>query len=233
MPVHQDTEYMTEIEDLTKYFENAKHDPSLLKKISDDPIGVLKSNNIHVEDEFKEAVISQLKLLSSTGGLHPHTIEADAMSAQLLSLSDSAPVVTPMSAPAAPSGLVITQPDKVPDTPPPEVLDAIQILVKPWGLVLVVREPAIKYLQGGGTISASVLGGIAALAGVTGPVGVAVGIIVGILAAALGIFSGVITITDQGKGVYLTWTWAQFLPWIVPPIIPNPMYGIPVVTPVK
>jgi len=232
MPVHQDTEYRKKIEDLTEYFEKAKDDPLLLKKISEDPLGVLQSMNIPVEDEFKEAVTSQLQAVSSTASLQPHKREVELMSAQVRHLSDSAPVATRISAPAAPTGLTIKS-VKEPDTIPPEALNAVEFLVKPWGLVLVVREPAIKYLQGGGTISASALGGIAAVAGVTGPAGIVVALIVGICAAALGIFSGVISIMDQGKGVYLTWTWAQFIPFLVPPLIPNPMYGIPVVTPIK
>jgi len=217
MTVIQDTEYRKNIEDLTEYFEKAKDAPSLLTKISEDPLGVLQSMNISVEDKFKEAVTSQLRAASSTASPQPHKREVELMSEQVRHLSGSEVVATPMSASAE---------------TPPEVLDAVQFLVKPWGLVLVVREPAIKYLQGGGTISASVLGGIAAVAGVTGPLGIAVGLIVGICAAALGVFSGVINIMDRGKGVYLTWTWAQFLPFLIPPFIPNPMYGIPVVTPI-
>ena len=98
--------------------------------------------------------------------------------------------------------------------------------VRPWGLVLVVREPAIKYFEGGGGISAAGLGGIAAVVGPMGALGTLAGIFVGIIAAALGIYAGVILIVDRGKGVYLTWTWAQLIPGL-------PQYGLPVVTAIK
>ena len=231
MPAHQDTDYREKIDDLTEYFENAKDDPLLLKKISEDPLGVLQSMDIPVEDEFKEAVTSQLQAVAATTSLQAPKREVELMSAKVRHLADSVPLAA-QRAPAAPTGLTVESVKK-PDTIPPEVSNAVDFWVKPWGLVLVVREPAIKYLQGGGTISAGVLGGIAAAAGVAGPVGVVVALIVGICAAALGIYSGVINIMDQGKGVYLTWTWAQFIPFLVPPFIPNPMYGIPVVTSIK
>ena len=186
--------------------------------------------DISVEDEFKEAVTSQLQMMKETRPDAPHANEVKLMSAQ----------VHELSAPAAPTGLTIVEDNKA-DEVAPEVVNAMEFQVKPWGLVLVVREPAVKYLQGGGQITGSVLGGIGGAAGLTGlaaassllgPLGIIAGAVLAIVGAALGIYSAVISMMDQGKGVYLTWTWAQFVPFLVPPLIPNPMYGLPVVTPI-
>jgi hypothetical protein len=212
MSTNQDTEYSKEKDGLTKYFTDAKDEPLLFKRMSEDPLEVLQSMGIPVEDQFKEAVTSQLRAAVDLTSPQAPEREANLMSAEAKRMS---------ARPAAPTGLRVQQ-----DTMPPEVQKAVDFWVKPWGLVLVVREPAVKYLQGGGAISAGALGGIAAVAGVTGPFGVAVAVIVGICAAALGIYSGVITIMDQGKGVYLTWTWAQLIPAL-------PQYGLPLVTPIK
>jgi hypothetical protein len=238
MPANGDTEYRKKIDDLTAYFQNAKDDPQLLKKVGEDPLGVLQSMDICVEDEFTEAVKSQLQALAATTSLIAHKREVNQMSAKMQDLADSAPVAD-QRVPTAPTGLRVVSVKKS-DTIPPEVKNAVQFLVKPWGLVLVVREPAIKYLEGGGDISAGTLGGIAAVAALTslaeGPLaalGILVGVILGICAAALAIYAGVIKMMNQGKGIYLTWTWAQFIPWLLPPLVPNPVYGIPVVTPIK
>ena len=204
----KDTDRMKKMDQVTGYFQNVQNDPALLERMSRDPIGVLRSMGITVDEKFKDAVTLQLRGIADFTKLQmeEETAKADKRPQEAM-MADMA------------------KSDDVPE----EVKQAIEFSVQPWGLVLTVREPAVKYLQGGGGISAGVLGGIATLAGITGPLGIGIAIIAGICAAALGIYAGVITITDRGKGVYLTWTWAQFLPFLIPPI-PNPMYGIPVVT---
>lgn len=199
----QKTEYKKEMDDLAEYFSRSKSDPILLKKMTENPLEVLQSMGISVEYPFKDAATIQLRAMASLTSLHLE--ELTPAKARIMPESDL----------------------------PPEVKNALEFVVKPWGLVLVVREPAIKYLQGGGSITAGVLAAIATAAGVTGPVGIAIAVIAGICAAAFTIYNGVITMTNKGQGVYLTWTWPQFLPFIIliPPI-PNPMYGIPVITPI-
>ena len=110
-----------------------------------------------------------------------------------------------------------------------DIADSFEFVVRPWGLVLVVDEPGMKYIEGGGIITAGILGGIAGVLAVPAAV---LGAVLVVAAAALAVFEGVMLLTDQGKGVYLTWTWAQFWPFLPLPPIPNPMYGIPVVTPI-
>lgn len=210
-----------EIESLIELLKSAKSDPSVLEKISKDPIGILQSLNIHVEDELKDAVISQFEAISST-------ISHDAHNSQRVAMSAKA------SAPLPPTNVTI-ETGKAEAAVPPEVLEALEFKIAPWGFVLIAREPAIKYLEGGGTITASALGGIAALAGLGGlaaatgvlaPLGITVAVITGIIAAILGITSGIITIADEGNGVYLTWTWAQVLPFLN-------ITNLPVITPIK
>ena len=186
-----------EMKKFTDYFAEAKDYPKLLQDMAIDPIEVLKTMDIPVTDQFRDAVIQQMQTVAEFSLLQREDGESQ--------LRTSAEV-------------------------PNDVTESLEFSVQPWGLVLTVGEPAIKYLQGGGAISSGTLGTIATTAGLFFP---GIGLAMALAAAALGIFLGVITITDEGKGVYLTWTWAQFLPWLLPPLIPNPMYGIPVVTPIK
>ena len=241
MVTHEDTGSNKKIEVLTNYFSSAKDNPALLKKLGADPIAVLQSMGIAVEDEFKDAVTSQLQTLTATEPAQTHSKEVTLMTAQARELPESVVNMKLERAPAAPTNLTVksvSEPGKAEHA----AAKSLELWVKPWGVVLVVHEPAVKYLQGGGTISAGVLGGIGGVSGLGGlaaatsvldPLGIVVGAVVGICAAALGIYSGVIGIMDEGKGVYLTWTWAQFIPFLVPPFIPNPMYGLPVVTTIK
>jgi len=228
MSDNQDEDLSKKIEDLIKLLESAKSDPSLLKKISEDSIETLQSRNIHVEDEFKEAIVSLFETLSPKGSQVDYKAEAEAMAAEIKKISKES------SAPSPPTGLTVKV-IKEQHVPPPEVLNALDFWVKPWGFVLVVREPAIKYIEGGGTITGGVLGGIGAFSGlgglaaagsVLGPIGIGVGFVTGLLAAALAIYAGLIAIIDEGKGVYLTWTWAQVLPFLN-------ITQLPIVTPIK
>lgn len=192
MSTNQVPEYREKIDELNKYFANAKDDPLLLKRMREDPLGVLQSMDIPVEDQFKEAVTLQLRAVADLTSLQTRGSEEKLMLA-----SDM----------------------------PPEVQQALEFWVKPWGLVLVVREPAVKYLQGGGRIGSGVLSIIAAAAGVTGPLGVGIALILGVYASILGIYLGVITLIDQGKGVYITETWPQIVLFSTP-------FGLPVVGPI-
>ena len=213
MSANQDAPYKKEMDTLTQYFEKAKDNQTLLIQIGEDPIGTLQAMGIAVEDKFNEPVKMQLQTASGKTANQATAREAERMSAEVRKIKDTVP-----AAPAAPTGLRIVQ-----EAVPPNVPNALEFLLKPWGLVLVVREPAINYLQGGGVISAGVLSGVGGVASAMGPFGVLVGVILAICAAALSIYAGIIQITDKGKGVYLTWTWAQLIPGL-------PQYGLPVVT---
>ncbi|BHH82398.1 hypothetical protein [Desulforhopalus sp. 52FAK] len=108
-----------------------------------------------------------------------------------------------------------------------EVASDFQFLVQPWGVVLVVGEPGMKYLEAGGGITAGILGGAAGVAAIPAA---PLGAVLGVASAALGVYFAGMKAIDQGNGVYLTWTWVQFWPFLPIPPIPNPMFGVPVYT---
>ena len=230
MTINEDTAKIEKIERLKKYFEKAKNDPQLLDRMGSDPIGVLQSMGITVEHEFENEVTWQLEKMKATGSPQSPMIEDELMVEKVQQLSKRPP--------AAPTNLRIVS-DKNADAIPSEVLNALEFNVRAWGLVLIVREDAIKYVKGGTEITSIALAtvggasGILGLSMVLGPLSIVVGVVLAICAGAIAIYLPVIDMTDQGKGVYLTWTWAQLTPWIVPPLIPNPMYGLPVVTPIR
>lgn len=113
------------------------------------------------------------------------------------------------------------------------VAQDIEFTVNEWGLVLIIREPAIKYLQGGGTITAATLAEIAAAAGIVIPVaGVAIGVVCGIFAFVISAYLGIITMVDEGKGVYLTESWGQIVAAILFPYFAGTIL-LPVVGPIK
>lgn len=116
---------------------------------------------------------------------------------------------------------------------PEAVAQDIEFTVNEWGLVLIIREPAIKYLQGGGTLSAATLTEIAAAASVVIPVaGVAIGAVCGIYAFVVSAYLGVITMVDAGKGVYITESWGQIVAAILLPAFAGTIL-LPVVGPIK
>lgn len=122
--------------------------------------------------------------------------------------------------------------DAVLTTEQAAVAQDIEFAVNEWGLVLILREPAIKYLQGGGTITAAMLSAAAAAAGVVIPVaGVAIGALCGILAAIIAAYLGVVTMVDQGKGVYITESWGQIVSAILWPTF-APLILLPVIGPI-
>ncbi|MBS1187790.1 MAG: hypothetical protein H6R04_1808 [Burkholderiaceae bacterium] len=92
---------------------------------------------------------------------------------------------------------------------PEAVKQALELTTNQYGVVLVLKEPAMKYVQGGGTISASVLGGISAAVTSIPVVGLGLAGLLALLAAILGTYTGWMTLADKGKGVYVTVTWVQ------------------------
>lgn len=116
---------------------------------------------------------------------------------------------------------------------PAAVAQDIEFTINEWGLVLIIREPAVKYLQGGGTLSAATLTEIAAAASVAIPVaGVAIGAVCGIYAFVISAYLGVITMIDEGKGVYITESWGQIVAAILLPAFAGTIL-LPVVGPIK
>lgn len=113
------------------------------------------------------------------------------------------------------------------------VAQDIEFTVNEWGLVLIIREPAVKYLQGGGTLTAATLTEIAAAASIAIPVaGVAIGAVCGIYAFVISAYLGVITMVDEGKGVYITESWGQIVAAILLPAFAGTIL-LPVVGPIK
>ncbi len=113
------------------------------------------------------------------------------------------------------------------------VVPDIDFTVNEWGLVLILREPAVKYLQGGGTITAAMLSAAASAAGVVIPVaGVAISVLCGLLAAVVAAYLGAVTMIDQGKGVYLTESWGQIVAAILWAMF-APLILIPVIGPIQ
>lgn len=116
---------------------------------------------------------------------------------------------------------------------PMAVAQDIEFTVNEWGLVLIIREPAVKYLQGGGTLTAATLTEIAAAASIAIPVaGVAIGAVCGIYAFVISAYLGVITMVDEGKGVYITESWGQIVAAILLPMFAATIL-LPVVGPIK
>ncbi len=205
------------IKKLTEYCESAKHNNQQLKKLKENPVQVLQTLGIPVEDEFKEAVTTQFQELANIIELQKGIKEAPALESvepeDLIAEDTVAGSPTGFriaeskqkpknAAPTAPTGLRVVSGEE-PTTVPPEVINALEFQVKPWGLVLVVREPAIKYVKGGGTITTIVLAALA-------PIPIA-GAILAFFAFFLGINIGIIEMMDQGKGVNITLTWAHIL----------------------
>ena len=193
--------FSKEIDAVAQYFSKANNDPSLLNEMQKDPIKVLSSMGISVEEQFREAVASQLQAVAKIVSVPLQQKAAE-------------PGITKMSA--------TVNAANAPQEVPQEVLAALEFKAQWWGLVLIVREPAVKYIQGGGAITTAALGGLASIAALSG-VGMPLGVLLGIISAAIGILTGEITIMDQGKGVYLTWLYVPFL---------NFGYIAPYVTPI-
>ena len=245
MPTNQDTAYRKEITKLTRYFLDAKDDPALSKQLSENPLGVLQSMNIYVGNEFQEAVASQLQEAVKIASSSAPEEEINAMPAEACQLSQEVKHIleeeqAAIARPSAPTNLRVEVGVQSAEVPA-DAQEALEFVVHKYGLILIVREPAIKFLQGGGEITKEVLGSIGLGAELIGLIGVilaaagtaaaissitaAVAIVLGIVAITLSIYLTVIAMTDQGKGVNIIWTWPQLIPVV-------PTFGLPWITPV-
>lgn len=86
-----------------------------------------------------------------------------------------------------------------------------------WGIHIVIPEGPLNDIRSATDISKVIVGLIGTGFGIAGvpPVAVAIGIIV----AVWGVESIAINAVDQGKGVYLSWTWPQLALVWAPPYI--------------
>jgi hypothetical protein len=178
---------------LVDYCEQATDAADRRAKLKADPIEVLQSLGVSVEDEFHEAVSEQMRTFADMA-------ERRALNPAESLLKGAKPDIGAMAAapPKPPTNLRVVEPPKE-ATVPPKVKEALEFRVKPWGLVLVVREEAVRYLKGGGAITATFLA-------LLSPIPIA-GAISLFFATFLGINLGMIELMDKGKGVYLTLTW--------------------------
>lgn len=217
-------------QNMIDYLEQGKNNPSHMQEFKDNPIGVLQSFGIPVEDEFSEAVTKELKafadlVVTQSEEGQPETMKGASSHAQSVEAT----------VPTAPTILKIEQIKQKEITIPSEVTDALGFRVKPWGLVLVVREPAIKYIKGGGVITDLALTTVAGAAGIAAKATALTLVAVGgpIVAAIMVFLAGFlawnlawIEIMDEGKGVYITLTWAHIL-------ICGVGVLVPAITPIK
>ncbi|MEC4686164.1 MAG: hypothetical protein VST71_10590 [Nitrospirota bacterium] len=217
-----------DVQKLVDYGEQLKGHHEQLQGLEDNPLGVLQSLNIEVENEFKDAVTSQLREFaditrSQTDGEGIVTLATSASDAQKAGSTAPAPPngfrfagydeneqkPKPV-APAPPSGLrVVVEPAS--NDVPAEVFNALQFMIKPWGIVLAVHKPAMQYLKGGATITDATLGAAALLLPLIPVAGPILSGITAFLAFFLTVNIGVIEIMDQGKGVYITLTWLHIV----------------------
>lgn len=87
-----------------------------------------------------------------------------------------------------------------------KALSDLEFTTNQYGLVLVVHEDAMKYLDAGGTFSVAGLGVVATG---LGAIAVPLGIVAALFVAIIACFFGVMKLTDKGNGVYITETWVQ------------------------
>ena len=85
-----------------------------------------------------------------------------------------------------------------------------------WGFHVWFNEPLLRKIYDGVDATAALagLGGLTATA--TG-IGIPVAICLGFLAAVLELLKSAMKLVDQGKGVYLSWTWLQVPFFLLPP----------------
>ncbi len=153
------------------------------------------SLRVLLRDEFKEAVASGMRDFANLTRSQLDGVQSDKQGSSSGEIAMAKP-----ARPAAPSGLsVISEP--TPKKLPTEVSSALQFMVKPWGLVLAVRKPAIQYLKGGGAITDAVLGGAAAILPIIPIAGPILSGVCVFLAVFLTANLGMIEFMDQGKGV--------------------------------
>lgn len=112
---------------------------------------------------------------------------------------------------------------------PKSVMESIEFTQNQWGLVLVLGEPAVEYIQKGGDISGYALTILAGAAGFIPIAGPALAVLCELLSLAISGYSYLIKGIDKGNGVYLTETWGQLVAaalWLTfAPIILIPVIG--------
>ena len=199
---------------LKELAEKANIDNDVRMRINKDPLEVMKSLDIEVDDEFKEVVVNQFKAL--TVG------KAD--------IPETEPMPATLKAPSPPTNLRVQ--DKATS------LEARGLIFRAnaWGLVLEIPQSVLTSISSGG-ITIAVLGkalltALSKLAEVLKKTK-ANPVLIGILAIAAlwcGIQAGwilieiaAINLANQKyqKGVYLTWTWfglamTCYLPIVTP-----------------
>jgi hypothetical protein len=99
--------------------------------------------------------------------------------------------------------------------------DGISFSAQPWGLVLELDEATTQKVIAGINISAGVL---AAAGSVASAFAAPVSVVAGVYSGFLAVYAGVISLVNNGNGIYLTLTWPQiaFITIALPVPIPTP-----------
>jgi len=198
---------------LKELAEKANIDNDVRMRINKDPLEVMKSLDIEVDDEFKEVVVNQIKALTVGRADIPET----------------EPMPATLKAPSPPTHL------RVQAQAISEESRGLIFRASTWGLVLEVPQSVLASISSGG-ITIAVLGKalLTALSKLAESLKkTANPVLIGILAIAAlwcGIQAGwilieiaAINLANQKyqKGVYLTWTWfglamTCYLPIVTP-----------------
>ena len=198
---------------LKELAEKANIDNGIRMRINKDPLEVMKSLDIEVDDEFKEVVVNQIKALTVGRADIPET----------------EPMPATLKAPSPPTHL------RVQAQATSEESRGLVFRASTWGLVLEVPQSVLASISSGG-ITIAVLGKalLTALSKLAESLKkTANPVLIGILAIAAlwcGIQAGwilieiaAINLANQKyqKGVYLTWTWfglamTCYLPIVTP-----------------
>ena len=198
---------------LKELAEKANIDNDVRMRINKDPLEVMKSLDIEVDDEFKEVVVNQIKALTVGRADIPET----------------EPMPATLKAPSPPTHL------RVQAQATSEESRGLVFRASTWGLVLEVPQSVLASISSGG-ITIAVLGKalLTALSKLAESLKkTANPVLIGILAIAAlwcGIQAGwilieiaAINLANQKyqKGVYLTWTWfglamTCYLPIVTP-----------------
>lgn len=215
------------MEKINTLVKQAENNPEICDRIIENPLQELESLGIVVEDQFQEAVVSELK--SKFQYLkHKGALEATPQKAKM---EDIKP-------PTAPTGLHVTEKSKSDVisvksdsavVKKDKKLPSIHFYCNVWGTVLRLDEEGLKLWKLGKGIEAAVSGTISAGSGLASGTGVAVPLaaITGIYTACIVAQLAVAEAINEGKGVYLTTTWAHYF-FPIPGII-----QFPIITPIK
>lgn len=99
--------------------------------------------------------------------------------------------------------------------------DGVSFSAQPWGLVLELDETATQKVISGINISSAIL---AAAGSVASTFAAPVSVVAGVYSGFLAVYAGVISLVNNGNGIYLTLTWPQiaFIAIALPVPIPTP-----------